>query len=119
MMSRMMRSAGLAIAAVIAGLVGAGLLSAAAVRLVAAEIGLTWGLATVAGFWLAICGILALAARSPGGPRGTASDHGAADCPPAIPVGSLLTAAAAGIAAARGRTDEAADLLDRLNRRSR
>ena len=113
-MTRILRSAGLAVAAIVCGLIGAGLLSAAAILVVAQELGLIWGLGVVAGVWLLLAAILLLAARGDAS-RPRAAIRRAAGATPAVPIGSLLTAVAAGVAAARGRTDEASRLLDHLN----
>jgi hypothetical protein len=103
------RSAAQIAAAAMAGIVGAGLVSAAAVVLLQAEIGTALALAAVGGFWLLVAsGLLFL----------NSSKQQLPTPPPrkrTIPYGTLLTAAAAGIALGRGMPDDAARLLASLD----
>lgn len=106
---RMLRSATEVVLAAMAGIMGAGLVSAAAVVLLQTEIGTALALAAVGGFWLLVAAIplylhtCRIAVAAPARHKR------------AIPYGTLLTAAAAGIALGRGLPDDAARLLAHLD----
>ena len=103
------RSAALAALAAVAGLTGAALISAAAVVLLRTEIGTAFALAAVGGFWLMLAALVLFLLADKATPP-AASLHKRP-----VPYGTLLTAAAAGIALGRGMPDEAARLLAHLD----
>ena len=106
---RIFRSAAQVALATIAGLTGAGLVSAAAVVLLQAEIGTVLALAAIGGFWLLVASIILFMHSSVAQPRVPLPRKRT------IPYGTLLTAAAAGVALGRGMPDDAARLLASLD----